>query len=63
MKGRKQYAPICRVICSAENSSALLRKSVHQDGGPLIHNGSEEDQRSLDATCRKLHRVLTQSQP
>ena len=34
----------------------------YDDGGPLIHNGSEEDQRSLDATCRKLHRFLTQSQ-
>ena len=40
----------------------LLRNAVHEDGGPLIHNGSEEDQRSLDATCRKLHRFLTQSQ-
>jgi hypothetical protein len=28
----------------------------------LIHNGSEEDQRSLDSTCRKFHRFLTQSQ-
>lgn len=40
----------------------LLRHAVYDDGGPLIHNGSEEDQRSLDATCRKLHRFLTQSQ-
>src|SRR5229473_227498 len=38
----------------------LLRDVVHEDGGPLVHNGSEEDQRSLDATCRKLHRFLSQ---
>jgi len=40
----------------------LLRDAIHEDGGPLIHNGSEEDQRSLDSTCRKFHRFLTQSQ-
>ena len=40
----------------------LLREAVHQDGGPLVHNGSEEQQRSLDATCRKLHRFLDQAQ-
>jgi hypothetical protein len=39
----------------------LLRDLIHEDGGPLIHNGSEEDQRSFDSTCRKLHRFLTQS--
>jgi hypothetical protein len=36
----------------------LLRQSVHPYGGPAIHNGSEEQQRSFDATCRKLHRFL-----
>ena len=40
----------------------LLRKLVHEDGGPLIHNGSEDEQRSFDATCRRLHRFLTQTQ-
>ena len=40
----------------------LLREAVHADGGPLIHNGSEEEQHSLDATCRKLHRFLSQPQ-
>ena len=40
----------------------LLRNVIHDDGGPLIHNGSEEDQRSLDSTCRKFHRFLTQPQ-
>ena len=45
-----------------KTAEQLLRHAVYDDGGPLIHNGSEEDQRSLDATCRKLHRFLTQSQ-
>ena len=40
----------------------LLRKVIHEDGGPLIHNGSEEEQRSFDSTCRKLHRFLSQPQ-
>ena len=40
----------------------LLRKVIHEDGGPLIHNGSEEEQRSFDSTCRKLHRFLSQAQ-
>jgi len=39
----------------------LIRDLIHEDGGPLIHNGSEEEQRSFDSTCRKLHRFLTQS--
>jgi hypothetical protein len=40
----------------------LLRNVIHEYGGPLIHNGSEEEQRSFDSTCRKLHRFLTQPQ-
>lgn len=36
----------------------LLRQSVHELGGPAIHNGSDEQQRSFDSTCRKLHRFL-----
>jgi len=40
----------------------LVRNVIHEDGGPLIHNGSQEEQRSLDSTCRKLYRFLTQSQ-
>src|SRR5579859_1603651 len=40
----------------------LLRGAVHADGGPLIHNGEEEAQRSFDSTCRKLHRFLSQPQ-
>jgi len=38
----------------------LLRNAIHEDGGPLVHNGSEEAQRSFDATCRRLHRFLAQ---
>jgi hypothetical protein len=40
----------------------LLRDAIHADGGPLVHNGSEEAQRSFDSTCRKLHRFLSQPQ-
>jgi hypothetical protein len=40
----------------------LLRNVIHQDGGPLIHNGTEEQQRSFDSTCRKLHRFLSPPQ-
>jgi hypothetical protein len=29
----------------------------------LLYHGSEEEQRSFDSTCRKLHRFLTQPQP
>ena len=38
----------------------ILRNVIHEDGGPLIHNGSEDEQRSFDSTCRKLHRFLNQ---
>lgn len=40
----------------------LLHDAVDGDGGPLIHNGSEEEQRSFDSTCRKFHRFLAQPQ-
>jgi hypothetical protein len=52
------YTPSLRKVAAQR----LLREAVHADGGPLIHNGSEEEQRSLDATCRKLHRFLTRPQ-
>jgi hypothetical protein len=52
------YTPSLRKV----PAQRLLRDAVHADGGPLIHNGSEEAQRSLDATCRKLHRFLSQPQ-
>ncbi len=41
----------------------LLRNVIHEDGGPLIYNGSEDEQRSFDSTCRKLHRFLSQPRP
>ena len=37
----------------------ILHRVIGDDGGPLIHNGSEEEQSSFDSTCRKLHRFLT----
>jgi len=40
----------------------LVRDVVHEGGGPLIHNGWEDEQRTFDSTCRKFHRFLTQSQ-
>jgi len=52
------YDPSLRKL----SADQVLRKVIHEDGGPLIHNGSEEEQRSLDSTCRKLHSFLTQSQ-
>jgi len=33
----------------------LLQRVIGDDGGPLIHNGSEEEQSSFDSTCRKFH--------
>jgi hypothetical protein len=38
----------------------LLLKVLDEEGGPLIHNGSEEEQRSFDSTCRKLYRFLAE---
>ncbi len=40
----------------------LVRAVIHEDGGPLIHNGGEDDQRTFDSTCRKFYRFLTQTQ-
>src|ERR1700675_1852773 len=52
------YTPSLRKVAMKR----LLRDVLHADGGPLIHNGSEDEQSSLDSTCRKLHRFLTQPQ-
>jgi hypothetical protein len=51
------YDPSLRKKTAAQ----LLCHAVYDDGGPLIHNGSEADQHAFDATCRKLHRFLSQS--
>ena len=40
----------------------LLRDQIYEDGGPLLYSGSEDEQRSFDTTCRRLHRFLAQSQ-
>jgi hypothetical protein len=46
--------------------AAIVRGNQYRNlvaaGGPLIHNGWEDEQRSFDSTCRKFHRFLTQSQ-
>ena len=52
------YDPSLRKVAAQK----LLRNVVGVDGGPLIYNGSEEDQDSLDSTCRKFHRFLSQPQ-
>jgi len=36
----------------------LVLAAVDDEGGPLIRHGTEEQQRSFDATCRKLYRFL-----
>ena len=60
-----------REIIRDVNQTPSLRKAtaeklvgdvVHEDGGPLIHNGWEDEQRTFDSTCRKFHRFLIQSQ-
>lgn len=43
-------------------ANQLVHEAIGADGGPLLHSGSEEDQRSFDGTCRKLSRFLTPSQ-
>jgi hypothetical protein len=57
------------VICQLQMDSGLRRRPIAQvvldligdDGGPLLSHGqSEAEQRSFDATCRKLYRFLTE---
>ena len=43
------------------SADRLVQSVIGDDGGPLIHNGSEEEQSSFDSTCRKLHRFRTQN--
>jgi hypothetical protein len=40
----------------------LVRNLIREDGGPLIHNGREDEQRSFDSTCPKFRRFLAQPQ-
>jgi hypothetical protein len=55
------------IIRDLNETPSLRRKNVNQvlldalddEGGPLLHAGtSEEQQRSFDSTCRKLRRFL-----
>jgi len=39
----------------------LLRNAVHEYGGPAVHNASDEQQRSVNSTCRRFHRFLSDS--
>ena len=41
--------------------NVALRRMIESDGGPLLYHGCEEDQRSFDSTCRKLHRFLKET--
>ncbi len=38
----------------------VLRQLIEY-GGPLLHHGSEEEQRSFDSTCRKFRRFIEES--
>ena len=44
------------------SAQRLVHNAIDEEGGPLLHNGWEDEQRSFDSTCRKFHRFLTQSQ-
>ena len=48
---------------SKKTADQLLRGALDEEGGPLLYSGSEEEQRSVDATCRKLYRFLTRPPP
>jgi hypothetical protein len=44
-----------------KNIEQILFDVIDYDGGPLIYGvSSEQQQRSFDSTCRKLHRFLGQ---
>ena len=52
MDSRLRRRPVQQVVCDL----------IGDDGGPLLSHGqSEAEQRSFDATCRKLFRFLTSS--
>lgn len=41
-------------------AATLVADVIDEEGGPLMHNGCEDEQRSFDSTCRKFHRFLAQ---
>ena len=46
-----------------KNIEQILDDRIDDEGGPLLYGvDSEEQQRSFDSTCRKLHRFLSKSQ-
>src|SRR5260370_25883448 len=57
------FRPFIEDLASSSLSPKTIRKHVDnlwslggeiiRDGGPLIHNGSEEAQRSFDSTCSR----------
>jgi len=38
----------------------VLRRMI-EHGGPLLHHGGENEQKSFDSTCRKFHRFLNET--
>ena len=43
-----------------KNIEQVLADRIDEEGGPLLYGvDSEEQQRSFDSTCRKLHRFLS----
>jgi hypothetical protein len=60
------------IIRDLHEPPSLRRKSIERilddriddEGGPLLYGmDSEEQQRSFDSTCKKLHRFLSKSTP
>jgi hypothetical protein len=55
-------------IRDLHNDPSLRKKPVDrillrmiEYGGPLLYHGGEDEQRSFDSTCRKLHRFLNET--
>ena len=48
-------------LTAAASVDRLLPNAIHEGGGPLIYNGSEDQLRSFDSTCRKLDLFLNQA--
>ena len=39
----------------------LVLRQMIEYGGPLLYHGGEDQQRSFDSTCRKVHQFLTKT--
>jgi hypothetical protein len=46
------------VVALPPNTSSV--NVVHEDGGPRVHNGWQDEQRPFDSTCRKFYRFPIQ---